>query len=582
MKSLNKVWELLSARNRKRSILIIFVGIVTVFLEMAGIGIIIPIVSLLLSENYIQKFPNLTSFLQNYFTVNKYNLIVFVLSLLAIIFILKGSLLTLFSLFKFEFSNILRKDFSKKLMHNYLNKSYIFFLNKNSAEYLRDIDATHAISRVWICFLQLIVDILMFLFAMGLLFIINLKISLLVLIVVLPTGALYYLYVKKKLKILGSEMLFFQAKQQKSLLESFGGIKMIKLANYETFFINLYDRFLGLFLQNEKLSKLINIFPRYLLEIISAISMCLIIIFMMSSGKNQTEIITLLAVFGYAGFKIMPTITRSMENLQQIKHASASVKLILGNLKIENNQELFKNFSNEKKIINSISLKNISFSYPNTQKKILDKVNIELKKNKIIGIIGPSGAGKSTLLDLILGFLNPTIGSITLNDNQQNFSLNKFQKNCGYVSQNTYLLDESIKNNIIFGEKDPYSKGNSEKIDNVVKFSNLNELISDLPNGLDTIVGERGAKLSIGQIQRVGLARALFRDPEVLILDEFTSALDEITEKKILNNLNELKKDKIIVISSHKKEPLKFCDAIFRIEKTNLKYINQDFKTHDK
>ena len=208
-----------------------------------------------------------------------------------------------------------------------------------------------------------------------------------------------------------------------------------------------------------------------------------------------------------------------------------------------------------------------------SDKPVLKNVNLTIKKNEFVGIVGETGSGKSTLVDLLIGLMEPNEGTITVDGKNINKNLNSWKKNLGYVSQNLYLLDESIKNNIAFGYKD--NEIDKVKVENSIEKSQLSKFINNLKNGLDSKVGERGVKISGGERQRIGIARALYNDPEILVFDEATSALDLDTEKKLLETLIKFKKNKTFIFITHRTSGLSYCDRIFKIENSEIKEIQK-------
>mgnify|MGYP003343334980 CR=1 FL=1 len=572
MKNLFAIWYFFDSFQKKKAISLFVLGLVCIIFETVGIGSILPLVKILLSENLIEN-----NFFQNYFlflsSLSYSNLIKLFLLLISIIFFLKFMLLVLFNYYTEKFCNNLIETFSTKLLNKYLLNNYDFFVKKNTGEFLRDIDAAKSISSLWRQYTILVTEILLLIFVTSLLIYVDVYTTLFVVLFILSISSIYYLIFKKKLKIFGEKKLQLSSQIHKSLLQSFGGIKMIKLSSLEEFFTKIYENFLIRFNKIEIFSKIILFIPRYFLEILAIFAMCLIVSWKVTYEIPNTEIIATLALFGFAGFKIIPAASKILNSLSSIKYALPASELVLYELR---KTEKSLNFLKKKDVkkynfgINEISLHGISFRYSNNPNDIFDDLNLTLRKGTIYGIVGNSGTGKSTLLDIILGLLKITNGSIIVNDKNLQSVLYYFQSKCGYVAQNTYLMDESIRQNIIFGKFYSDQNAINKRLDSVINLCNLKDFINSLPEGVDTVVGDRGSRLSIGQIQRIGLARALYHDPEVLILDEFTSALDPESEKDILNNIKVVSQNKIVILSSHKSKPLEYCDKIFQINNKKL------------
>ena len=270
--------------------------------------------------------------------------------------------------------------------------------------------------------------------------------------------------------------------------------------------------------------------------------------------------------------RFIPSASRIIGSLQLFRFASPTIDLILKeNLLTKNlTDKIIKDKTNigDHSFSSSINLKNLSFKFENKNEFILKDINLEIKKNEIIGIYGVSGSGKSTIVDLISGLLSSTSGRITMDNEAIKKNIFSWRAKFGYVTQNTYLLDDTIKNNIVFGDT---SNFDDSRFKNAIDLSQLSKFVNELPDNVETIVGERGVMLSGGQIQRIGIARAIYHQSDILIFDESTSALDFTTEQKIMDEIINLKNKKTIIIISHKISILKICDKIYELKDKNLK-----------
>jgi ABC-type multidrug transport system fused ATPase/permease subunit len=264
---------------------------------------------------------------------------------------------------------------------------------------------------------------------------------------------------------------------------------------------------------------------------------------------------------------MIPSVNRILSSLQIIRSSMPSIdNLYLEFTKIENTRnELNINKGNETafNFENRVEIRNVNYNYLNVDKTTLKNINIIINKGDFIGIIGPSGSGKSTFIDIILGLLNPSSGEIFIDNFNIKTNIRYWQKLIGYVPQNIYLIDDTIKANIAFGLND--EDISDYLLNKCIKSAQLHEFIMSLENGINTIVGERGARLSGGQRQRIGIARALYHNPEILILDEATSSLDNDTENRIMDDINQLKGNKTIILIAHRLSTLNNCDKIIKI-----------------
>ena len=299
------------------------------------------------------------------------------------------------------------------------------------------------------------------------------------------------------------------------------------------------------------------------------------VLYLLYFGVGPNSILPMLGMFSVAFYRIIPSVLRIVRALQTLNYDTPVIDQLLLSLKQKSDEEFKKKYQNLN-FLKKISVQNLSFTYSKNQKKIINEVNLEIKKGDRIGIIGKSGIGKSTLVDLILGLLNPTKGNILVDGKDIKENLKGWRDLIGYVPQKINVIDGSLRDNIIFGFN---SLENSEiviKLNKIIKITELEDFIKNSKNGIHTIVGDKGLDLSGGQLQRLAIARALFKSPEILILDESTNALDEITEKKIIKNLIENKgeQNQSIIMISHNRELLKFCDRIYEIKNQMLHKID--------
>ena len=341
----------------------------------------------------------------------------------------------------------------------------------------------------------------------------------------------------------------------------------------EKFFIEQSKKFNNYFFDSNKKEIFVRSLPRILLELSLILGLSFFLILVISKNKNFQDLLPSIVLFAAAGYRMLPSINRILTSLQKLRFASPVIENINNQLKNKINYEInnekvpYKNFNKE------IKFENVSFTYPGSSKKIFKNLNFSLKKNERIGIQGESGSGKSTFVNLISGLIKCTNGDISIDKNNlKEINIKDFQKRIGYVPQQTFLLDDSIRNNIAFGLNTyQYEDKKIHKILDIVELSNF---INNLENGLETIVGERGTKLSGGQIQRIGIARALFIDPELLILDEATNALDLKTEKNVLKNINYNYKNISKIVVAHRQSSFHECEKIYQINEG--KFVNKN------
>ena len=551
---------------KRKFILIIIFVLFSTLLETVGISLLIPLFNLIFSNSENQNFF-LKEFIPNFYFEN---FLLLIISLIIIFFTIKTIFLIFFSYYQLNFLREIKNDFSKKLLSIYLFKPFKFFIsNSNNTNYL--VQNINEVSTLIIYLRSTIVlfsEIFVILGLSFLLLIYQPKVTLITIFFLVFLGLIMNKLIISKAKYLGQERLYSDKEKLKNLNQGFLGIKEIKVLGLEIYFVSSFDKY------NEKSNFLdfknsfILSTPRYLLEWLLVVFLMIFCFISLESFK-KTDYIVLLALFSACVLRIAPSVIRIMNSFQQLNYSKSSVQNIFLELVQDKNlqNDSFQKFNNFNK--KNIFLKSIEFSYNNRNKKILDNLNLEIIFGNFIGIYGSSGVGKTTLISILLGLLKPDKGEINI-DNESIFNfLKSWQKEISYVSQEVYLIDDTIKNNITLGIAP--ENIDVEKLNEVLALSQLDKFVEELPNGYNTIVGQHGNNLSVGQRQRVGIARALYRNTGLLILDEFTSSLDKITEDTIFSSILKLKGKKTIILISHNLNLIKKCDKIYKLEDGKLK-----------
>ena len=553
---------------------ILLLTIIVAVFELMSIGLIIPILHMFVGNEFL-KYTKYFIFFDNQ---SKDNIFIILLILLGSIYFLKFYISKHLIYKQQEFSHKLNTDISRAIYKRYLYKKYIFHLSKHSSELIRNTQSEVNIFTLGVVnnLVRFISEILIFLSICILL--LNYEFQASVLIIFLLSFVGYFL-----LKFTNDELTKWGLKRQvhsslllKQLQQGFGSIKEIIINNLEEIFINKYHHHI---LENAKAGKYrdtITQLPRLILELIGVTSFIVLIIFFLKTGRDITEIFVIVGVFFFAAAKLLPSVSKLVQSIQSIKYNSHSVNLIYSEL-----ADLDKSGSRDNKIksdkdfnFENIFFKNVDFAYPSSEKQILNNINIEIKKSDKIGIIGKTGSGKSTFINLLCGLLDNNQGSIEINNKTIQSVMTSWQNVIGYAPQSASILDESILFNISL-EVNP-DKTSIKKIDQILKLVDLYDYVYSLPEKIYARAGENGNNLSGGQAQRLGIARALYRNPSIIILDEATSALDEITETKILDNLFKNKEYTIVTIS-HRKNSLKQCNKIFEIKNTSIEEISSEY-----
>ena len=406
----------------------------------------------------------------------------------------------------------------------------------------------------------------------ALLLYVNFLATISILFIIFLSLYIFNLSTKNTIKSFGEKKFYLNGRYVQNLMEGIHAFKEILLFNKKNFFINNNLKYRKRLLDYQLIFSLFSYLPRALIEIICIVAILLLINILTKSNNTIQEIIPVLAVFSASAFRLFPSAIKIFSSLQNFSYA----KPIIDNIASETRNSLIDADFNEKKELSKnkeitfekeINLENINFQYLD-DKTLLSNINLKIQKGKTIGIIGTSGTGKSTLLNIFTGLLSPTSGKVLVDG--ENIENNKiaWRKKLGYVSQDIFLQDASLAENIAFGVEK--SDIEYSKINECISLAELDSFVENLTDGVNSMIGEKGIRISGGEKQRLGLARALYNSPHVLILDEATNSLDINTENTILNTLKNLKNDFTILLISHHENPLKIVDEIYELKTNTL------------
>lgn len=573
---IKQISELLSLSEKKNFFLLLLLIMIMAILDTLGIVSIIPFIAVLANPDLIEtnfllsklfdfsKKLGVSNILEFNFLMGIFFFILFITSLLVRAF-------TNYMLI--NYSLMLEYSVSKRFFDAYLNQSYSWFLNRHSADLsknmLSEINLTinGSVSPVLMIISQSVCVLLISL----LLIIIDPKLSLIISSTFIFFYSLIYLFFKSVLSKIGASRYSANTKRYNIVTEAFGAIKELKLLSLEKFYYGKFKVPAKIFAKNQAIAKALSSLPRYFIEAISFGGLVLLILFLLKKSNNFSEIIPLLAVYAFAGYRIIPSIQQIYSSFTQIKFTGPALENLYNeyiNLKHTKSNQI--NNSDKLTLKKSICLNNVSFTYPNSKKTSIDGVNIEIEALKKTAIVGLTGSGKTTIIDLILALLEPNHGTLEVDGTIIDKSnKKKWQSKIGYVPQQIYLTDNTILKNIAFGVDDQdidYLRAQSS-----AKVANLHEFVmNDLPQKYETYIGERGVRLSGGQKQRIGIARAIYHKPDVLILDEATNALDYLTENTVMQAIENFDSNITLILITHRLSIVKEFDKIFLIDKGKL------------
>lgn len=460
----------------------------------------------------------------------------------------------------------------ERMLSNFIHRPYEYFLQANSGEIIKaintDVSGTFSILTT---LLQLFTEVVVSGMLIAAVFAIEPGITLLVAVILLGLVAGISCLIRPILKSAGKKTQDASVGMYKWLLQSIQGIKELKVMGKEKFFEKNYNVYGTAYIQSLRRNYTVSIIPRFLIEAVCMSTMFLLLAVLVYRGRPLESIIPTLSVVALAAMRLLPSVNRISTHFAAISYGEPMLdKLIenLNDLSGSKNASLMIEAYKEEEGMNkirgfqqSIVLSDITYSYPGTEKKILEDARLTIRKGQSVGIVGASGAGKTTVIDVMLGLLDPQGGKILLDGINVQEDIHGFLKQVGYIPQMIFMLDDSIRANVAFGEEEI----SDEDVWRSLQEASLSDFVKELPDGLDTMIGERGVRLSGGQRQRVGIARALYHDPEILVFDEATSALDNETEKSIMESINHLKGQKTMIIIAHRLTTIENCDVVYQV-----------------
>ena len=570
-----RIFCLLSDKDKFKFILIILFGIIFSLLEMISIASVIPIIQIVSNNNMSDS--STVAYLKNLLPISLTlkESIIFTMTLVIIFFFCKGVFGLFNEYYKQVFIKKIQDDLSSKLFSNYITSDQNKFVEFKFPEKIRNIGNIGFIVSFLESSFSIIIDCFFFLFVLLFLFNYNFYGTLIFASIFSFTAIIILLLTKRKINFYAKITNENTATQHANVLNVLSSLKEVKIFKRENLFIKNFDKCINLVTRSRQKNNIIRYLPRVLIEILSIIMIFSLVYFFMLRGELMANSLELITVYVICILKTGLSFNKLIVHYQNLNTSLVPANQVIEELnKIgSSGKSLIKeNIQNNKKIkfTKNIKIKNLSFTYQQNSKIIFKDLSLDIKKNEIVGIYGQSGGGKTTLINLLLGFEKPSDGEILVDNVDLKNNLQNWYDLISYVPQDTFLFNDTIRKNILFGLDEQAIE--PKVLAKSLKDSNLNEFIEKLPDGLETIVGEKAIKLSGGQAQRICIARALSTEPEIIILDEATSKLDERNEFEILENLtNKLAKTKTIIIISHRINTLKnFCDKVYRVKNQNI------------
>lgn len=563
------VWSLLAKAERRKSLVLCVYLVIGTVLEVMSVGALVPLIQVLTQSNLQSKYP----LIDRMFPDSSDQFIVTVILIGVVFIFLFKEIFLGFSLWiQRGFIARLETRFQTELFDRYTRQPYEFHLTNNSSLLSRNIlNSTNFINNVLDPIFMLLTDGFVTVALCVALVVIE-PIAMFVTISSVGVVAIaFHGFSKRRIEKWGVERQLQDGMKLQQMNETFGGMKEIVMTGRGDYFRTRFSSNIGqLSHLNRKFTTLLGI-PRLYLELLSVAGLAALVLSMLALGRTSESLLPLLALFAGGAFRLMPAINRITFAFQSLRMGRPIVGVLQEDILCAGSRVPNVEVGKPVRFDHVIRFEDVTYSYPNTERTVIDGVSFEIKKGSEVGIIGTTGAGKSTIVDILLGLLKPTRGKVTVDGVDISTNIRSWQDLVGYVPQTIFLIDSSIRFNIAFGIDE--QNIDDEKVVRALELAQLKEFVDELPAGMNELVGERGVRLSGGQRQRIGIARALYLDPPILVFDEATSALDMDTEKEVMKSLDHLRTDKTILIVTHRISALEHCDQTISVNEGKLSII---------
>lgn len=570
-----KLLDLLTSRDRWQGCVLLFSMVMVAAVETAGIASIMPFMAVVTNPDIIETNRWLNAVYTGLGFSSEAAFLRFLGIVVVVLLVFSNALKALNTWLTLRFQNKMYYVLAHRLLARYMVQPYSFFLNRNTAELGKNVlaEARNVVTGVITPLTDLVSRSLIVLAILGLLVLVDPIVAMAIAAVLGGSYAVVYMVSRTRLRGIGQQQVEANALKFKAASESLSGVKELKVLGRETTFLDRFAIAAKRHARNNVAFGLISEMPRHVLEIVSFGGILLVVLYLLGRGDQAVGMVPLLALYAFAGYRLLPALQQLFAAFANLRHSMPALELIHRDLEPDTNKAFSAQQQLEAMAASTalpfnrrLCLDKVSFRYAGAAQPALRNLSLEIKANTSVGLVGPTGCGKTTAVDLILGLLSPTSGQL-LSDGQPITAGNLagWQKNLGYVPQQIYISDDTIVRNIAFGIPD--DEIDMKAVLRAAQVANLASFVEqELPEGYDTEIGERGVRLSGGQRQRIGIARALYRDPPILVMDEATSALDGITEDAVMDAVRALSRSKTIIMIAHRLTTVRECDVIYVLD----------------
>jgi ATP-binding cassette, subfamily B, bacterial PglK len=564
-----KILDLLTAAERRSAVRLLGLMFIGMALETLGVGLVIPAIVLLTRADIAHNYPALQPALHALGNPSQYSLVIGGMLVLVGVYLIKTLFLALLAWRQMRFAFNVQAQLSQRLFSLYLRQPYTFHLQRNSAQLIRN-----AINEVGVfTFNAILPGMLLLTESLVLLGLCSL------LLVIEPLGALivasvlgaaawgFHRLTRGRIASWGEARLHHEGLRIQHLQEGLSGAKDVKLLGRETEFLDQYRVHNVQSARAGQFQLTLTQLPRLWLELLAITGLAILVISMLAQNRALEAVLPALGLFGAVAFRLMPSVNRVLGAVQSLRYGMPVIDTLCTEFKLVVPEAAVTHRS-VMPFCTTLELNHITYAYPGGAEPVLKDISLAIQRGESVGFIGASGAGKSTLVDILLGLLAPDTGEVRVDGNDIQKNIRNWQDQIGYVAQSIFLTDDTLRRNVAFGLPD--KQINDTAVQRAIRAAQLEEFVDSLPDGLETIVGERGIRLSGGQRQRIGIARSIYHDPTVLVLDEATSSLDTETECGVMQAISALQGSKTILIIAHRLSTVEHCNRLYQLHEGRL------------
>ncbi|UCV06687.1 ABC transporter ATP-binding protein [Dechloromonas denitrificans] len=563
--TLAKIRSLLTAAERRAAVVLFGLMLIGMVLETLGVGLVVPVIALILQGDLLALHPALVVHLGSLGSMSQRELIVVAMLGLVGAYFLKNAFLAFLIGKQTHFAYNVQEKLSQRLFTIYLRQPYTFHLQRNSAELVRNITGEVGIlTGVLTSGLLMLTELLVTAGVACLLLLVEPVGALLAVLVFCGSAWVFNRLTRERITRWGIERQIHDGLRLQHLQQGLGGAKDVKLLGRESEFLAQFQTHNAKSTRIWRLLATLQSYPRLMFEMLAVSGLAVLVLSMLAQQRDLSSIVPTLGLFAAAAFRLMPSVNRILTAVQNLRYTLPVVASLHRESQLPAPDLKAAVVTNRPPFGNVLTISELVYQYPGASRLALEGVSISIRRGESVGLIGASGSGKSTLVDVILGLLEPGGGVVQVDGDDIQQCLRYWQDQIGYVPQSIYLTDDTLRRNVAFGLRD--DEIDEAAVQRAIESAQLDTFVNSLPEGLRTIVGERGVRLSGGQRQRIGIARALYHDPAVLVLDEATSALDTATESSVMEAVSALHGSKTIIIVAHRLSTVEKCDRLIRLE----------------